>query len=78
MSMARRPDPPPPGFLVLQSDELIEGLQAGVIGMRAGELRRITVPPRLGYQSRRVGAIPRDATLRFDVELVRIGAWGAS
>ena len=63
-------DGKPTSFLILEDDSLIEGLQHGMLGMRAGELRRVWVPARLGYADRRVGAIPPRARLRFDVELM--------
>lgn len=65
-------DAKPKSFLVLEDDAMIEGLQSGMVGARAGELRRIWVPPKLGYGDRRVGAIPPKATLRFDVELMAL------
>jgi FKBP-type peptidyl-prolyl cis-trans isomerase len=62
----------PKSFLILQDDAFIEGLQHGMLGIRTGELRRVWVPPKLGYGDRRVGAIPPKSTLRFDVELMAL------
>ncbi len=57
----------------------IRGLEEGVIGLRPGGRRVLTVPPRLGYGARGVAnapedgyAIPPGATLRMEVELVEI------
>lgn len=33
----------------IASSKLIKGLQFGVLGMRVGDKRRITIPPDLGY-----------------------------
>jgi FKBP-type peptidyl-prolyl cis-trans isomerase len=65
-------DGKPLSFLILEDSALIEGIQHGALGMREKELRRVWVPPRLGYQNRRVGKIPENARLRFDVELMEL------
>lgn len=62
----------PKSFSILAGGDFIEGVQHGMLGARQGELRRVWVPPRLGYGNRRVGSIPPKATLRFDVELVAL------
>jgi len=47
----------------------------GVIGMCVGEEIRMTCPPETAYGDRGAGdVIPPDATLTFDMKLVRIGA----
>lgn len=39
--------------------------------MRVGDRRTLTIPPALAYGKRGVpGAIPANATLEFDIELV--------
>ena len=53
--------------------EVIKGWHRGVDGMRVGDARRLTVPPAMAYGSAGVrGAIPPNATLEFDVELVNV------
>lgn len=52
---------------------LIKGFEEGVLGMRVGEVRRLTIPPELGYGSRPLKSnIPADATLVFEIELLEI------
>jgi len=51
--------------------EVIRGWDEGVLGMLRGERRRLLVPAHLGYGSRGAPpAIPANADLVFDVELV--------
>jgi FK506-binding nuclear protein len=45
----------------------------GVVGMRVGDKRKLTIPPQMAYGSKGIsGAIPGNATLLFDVELVDV------
>lgn len=49
---------------------LIPAWQEGIPGMKAGGKRRLIVPPELGYGEAGQGAIPPNATLIFDIELL--------
>lgn len=52
--------------------QVIEGWNKGLIGMKKGEKRRLTIPPTLGYGSTGQGSIPGNATLIFEIELMDI------
>jgi FKBP-type peptidyl-prolyl cis-trans isomerase len=53
--------------------QVIKGWDQGVLGMKVGETRRLTIPADLGYGDVGAGGvIPPGATLIFDVDLVSI------
>ncbi len=60
------------GF-VLGSGQVVPGFDQGVTGMRVGGVRRIIIPPELGYGSRGSGPVPPDAFMIFRIELLGIG-----
>ena len=52
---------------------VIPGWDQGVVGMRIGGKRRLTVPPQLGYGAAGAGGvIPPNAVLIFEIELLKI------
>lgn len=57
----------------LGAGEVIQGWDEGILGMKKGEKKTLTIPADKGYGARGVpGVIPENATLIFDVELVDI------
>ena len=52
--------------------EVIKGWDVGVVGMREGDVRELTIPPSLGYGRQRIGKIPANSTLNFEIELLKV------
>jgi len=62
-----------PFIFTLGAGKVISGWEIGVLGMKIGEKRKLTIPPELGYGKTGVpGVIPPDSVLIFEVELLGI------
>jgi FKBP-type peptidyl-prolyl cis-trans isomerase FkpA len=61
-----------PFEFTLGAGEVIKGWDQGVLGMKVGGKRTLTVPSDLGYGSEGNEKIPPGATLKFEIELLAI------
>lgn len=59
----------------LGSGMVIPGWEQGLVGLKEGGRRQLTIPPDLGYGAEGTpdGSIPPNSTLIFTVDLVKIG-----
>jgi len=54
-------------------NSVIQGWELGVIGMKIGEKRKLTIPPELAYGEQGAGGvIPPNATLIFEIDMIAI------
>ena len=61
-----------PSSFRLGAGQVIPGFEQGIVGMKVGGKRRLTIPPSLAYGSTGSGPIPPNTTIVFEVELVSI------
>jgi FKBP-type peptidyl-prolyl cis-trans isomerase len=67
------PEMPRAIVVTIGQNRVIQGWEQGLVGMRLGDSRRLTIPPELAYGDKgSPPAIPPNATLTFDVTVVKI------
>ena len=52
--------------------QVIKGWDEGLIGMKVGGKRKLTIPPSMGYGNQDMGVIPSNSTLIFEIDLLII------
>jgi len=57
---------------LLGAGRVIQGWDQGIVGMRVGGERKLTIPPSLAYGSTGYGRIPPNTTLLFDITLLSV------
>src|SRR5260370_3785695 len=65
-----------PFAFVLGQGQVIKGWDQGVVGMKVGEKRKLTIPPSLAYGPGGRPGIPANSTLVFEVQLLGINPKG--
>jgi FKBP-type peptidyl-prolyl cis-trans isomerase len=61
-----------PFKFTLGAGQVIKGWDEGLLGMKIGEKKTLTIPPEKGYGPNDYHSIPGNSTLIFEVELIGI------
>ncbi|HRJ26638.1 MAG TPA: FKBP-type peptidyl-prolyl cis-trans isomerase [Fimbriimonadaceae bacterium] len=60
----------PPFTVRIGAGQVIEGWEKGLVGMKKGGTRKLTIPPELGYGDKGTTGIPPGSTLVFEIKLL--------
>jgi len=61
-----------PFSFTIGAGQVIQGWEQGLVGMKVGGKRVLTIAPELAYGAQTVGPIPANSTLKFEVELITV------
>ncbi|KAF0912168.1 hypothetical protein E2562_013056 [Oryza meyeriana var. granulata] len=62
----------------LGAGKVIRGWDVGICGMRVGDKRKLTVPPAMCYGSKAVGEVPKNSSIIYEIELMKVRSKSAS
>lgn len=62
----------PPITFTLGTKQVIDGVDEAVTGMKAGEIRKVIIPPHLSKRQEYPSYLSPDSTLLYQIELVEI------
>jgi peptidylprolyl isomerase len=72
-------DTPGKAFVfTLGAGTVITGWEQGVVGMKVGGRRELIIPPSLAYGDKVAGSIPKNSTLIFIIDLLKVGPAASS
>lgn len=60
-----------PLVFTLGANQVIQGFEQGLPGMKVGGVRKLTIPPRLAFGTSAFQGVPANSTVVFEVELLR-------
>ncbi len=61
-----------PFSFTIGQGSVIQGWEQGLVGMKVGEIRKLTIPSDLGYGPDDYSGIPGGSALVFEIELIEI------
>lgn len=61
-----------PVKIVIDKSQVMQGLHQGLTGMSKNSMRRLQIPPELGYGQQGAGPVPPNSTLLIEVEVMEL------
>ena len=61
-----------PVQIVIDQSQVMQGLHQGLTGMSKNSMRRLQIPPELGYGENGAGPVPPNSTLLIELEIMEL------
>ena len=61
-----------PVQIVIDKSQVMQGLHQGLTGMSKNSMRRLQIPPELGYGENGAGPVPPNSTLLIELEIMEL------